>query len=52
LNEHFENRDTLQHDREFIMFRFYLPLFMVLLKAFDICWGGGAFWVPCMRRLC
>ena len=34
------NRVRLQHDSELIMFRFYFPLFMVLLcvilKAFDI----------------
>ena len=34
------NRVTFQHDREFIIFRFYFPLFMALfllsLKAFDI----------------
>ena len=34
------NRVRLQHDSELIMFRFYFPLFMVLLcvilKAFDV----------------
>ena len=30
------NRVTLQRDREFIMFKFYFPLFMVLLRVWAI----------------
>ena len=45
---------TLQHDREFVMFRFYFPLFiklfMVLLKASDIY--ARNFEYSCMRCLC
>ena len=42
------NRVTLQHDREFIMCRFYFPLFMVLLCViFKSVWYlRAAFWVP------
>ena len=43
------NRVTLQHDREFIMFKFYFPLFMVLLRVWAIfksVWFlRAAFWV-------
>ena len=43
------NRITLQDDREFIMFKFYFPLFMVLLHVWAIfksVWFlRAAFWV-------
>ena len=41
------NRVRLQHDKEFIMFRFYFPLFMVLLCVIfkSVRYLGTAFWV-------
>ena len=41
------NRVRLQHDKEFIKFRFYFPLFMVLLCVIfkNVRYLGVAFWV-------
>ena len=41
------NRVTLRHDREFIMCRFYFPIFMVLLCVIfkSVWYVRAAFWV-------
>ena len=48
------NRVKFQHYRELTMFRFYFPLFMVLLRVIfkSVCYLCAAFWVLLIAMFC